>query len=731
MNKQPDTNTSIPASDPALDESWIALLRDLSRSINLATYDIDEALLKLMNHLVAESAIDAVALWIPEKDSPFISIRTSLNLSERYVRYFNNTDKIRIGQGIVGKVIASKKTHEISRIQEYDRYGTKRWEEVVVEEGVHSIIAAPMFVGESIVGSFNVYYKSDHEYTTEEKLFVETLANHIAVILKNFENYQSIETDREKLSAHINQLVSIQDVVQQINLHIVRSVTESLAFLHQYLELYFKCKAVQVYLFNDEDETLSHLASYKVSDAFIETSRLTPPVPAENALVAKALTGNNPVFSERVFTDEGLSKQFRTLLSQDGNVALALVPLTVQDRVVGLLAVYYGHVHSFSEEEESVLSTLSQFIAISIENNKIFQSLTEEKQKTSSIVYSLHDGLIVFDLDGTIIEVNPKCEEIFDLKKDELIGKNPSLIKSKDPRYINLKHVADVYIDEHKFKEIELHDPNHYMLKVSQVPLVTDHVKIGSVIIIRDITREHAVEKLKTSFVSTASHQLRTPLTGIRWGLEELTNSTDLSDKQVGLVQRIANNVNGIIDLINGLLDVSRIEEGKLIYSFSLYDPEKVIAEMLDSVRINADKNDISVEFKKLKKEIPTVCGDKDRIAIALKNLIDNAVKYSPEGETVTITLDADETNIHFEVIDNGIGIPEKSKRSLFNKFFRAENAIRKITEGSGLGLFIVKSVVEKHGGTITVNSTAGKGTTFHVSFPIEQEIVNRDTLTD
>jgi PAS domain S-box-containing protein len=157
---------------------------------------------------------------------------------------------------------------------------------------------------------------------------------------------------------------------------------------------------------------------------------------------------------------------------------------------LGVLAVYYDHLHEFSNEEISVLSAFSQFLAVSIEDIRVFQSLANEKQKTESIVFSLHDGLLVYGLDGKIIEANPRAEEILGLSRSKLLGLDPRTLDDSGPAYLNLRSIANLVIDEYGVQDVELTDESGLTLRVSHVPLQTQRrEKLGFIHLLHDISR--------------------------------------------------------------------------------------------------------------------------------------------------------------------------------------------------------------------------------------------------
>lgn len=237
------------------------------------------------------------------------------------------------------------------------------------------------------------------------------------------------------------------------------------------------------------------------------------------------------------------------------------------------------------------------------------------------------------------------------------------------------------------------------------------------------------IDQMKTEFISVASHQMRTPLSAVKWVLRMLLDGDlgQLNSQQSEMLTKGYQTNERMILLINDLLNVSRIEEGRFQYRFVHMSIEEVVESVIQELYNMIKKRSIKFVYNVKKGEIPKLNFDPQKIRLVVQNLIDNAVKFTPPGGKVTVNLKSDGEKVYFTVTDSGVGIPTTQQHRIFSKFFRADNVIRMQTDGSGLGLFIVKNVIEKHQGQIWFESTEGKGTTFTFSLPI-QVIEKQDT---
>lgn len=253
---------------------------------------------------------------------------------------------------------------------------------------------------------------------------------------------------------------------------------------------------------------------------------------------------------------------------------------------------------------------------------------------------------------------------------------------------------------------------------------MTDELRISQEALKEELERAKELDRMKTEFISIAAHQLRTPLSAVKWTLRMFIDG-DLgpidSEQKTFLMQGYQSNER-MIRLVNDLLNVARIEEGKFNYEFTLVNFEDLIEGVISETRHLIDKKKLSFTYEKPEHKLSKIRADVQKIRLVLQNLVDNAIKYTPSGGQVTISLKNVNMKLEFKIRDSGIGIPAASIDKLFTKFYRSENAVRTQTEGTGLGLFIVKNIVEKHGGKVWAESVEGKGSAFGFSLPIRQK---------
>ncbi len=340
------------------------------------------------------------------------------------------------------------------------------------------------------------------------------------------------------------------------------------------------------------------------------------------------------------------------------------------------------------------------------------------EEKILAIIDSLTDGLMVFDEKGKLSLINPTAQKIFEIGKEVL---DKSIVEFLNfPNLKNLFYFLGKEIKEIFRKELEIR--KNLILEVTSLPILKEEKKLGNLVILHDITREKIIERTKTEFVSISAHQLRTPLSEIKWILETLSKEKlgKLTEGQKEILEKAYNSNKRILALVDDLLDVVKIEEGRRLYELTLSNFEEVIQSVIESYQEKIEKKQIKFEFLVPGNKLPKIKIDTKKISLAIQNLLENAIRYTLPGGMITIALNSTEKEIEFSIEDTGIGISKNQQQNVFQKFFRGSNAVKIETEGNGLGLFIAKNIIEAHNGKIWFQSEEGKGTTFYFNLPLK-----------
>ena len=360
-----------------------------------------------------------------------------------------------------------------------------------------------------------------------------------------------------------------------------------------------------------------------------------------------------------------------------------------------------------------------------------FIGLKSERKRTVAILSNFIAPVILIDKNHVISFINPVAKDVLDLDAKAL-GRQ---IDFKDHYSMNnFKDLIDLDVTVNTIKnkdesgnvieELIIHHNDHdATYKVTTVNVNDDQQNhLETMKIFYDLTREKMIEKMKVEFISIAAHQLRTPLSAIKWAIKMVLDGDvgKLNKEQEKILFKGYISNERIIRLINDMLDVSRIEEEKFNYEFKKDNFLKVLAIAVKHIEVLAKRKKIELKINHPRK-LPLINMDQEKMLIAMKNLLENAVEYTLPGGKIKITVKREIKFIRFKIQDSGVGIPKQDQEKLFSKFFRASNVIRMQTDGSGLGLFIVKNVIQNHNGKISFSSEEGKGTEFIFTIPINK----------
>lgn len=347
-----------------------------------------------------------------------------------------------------------------------------------------------------------------------------------------------------------------------------------------------------------------------------------------------------------------------------------------------------------------------------------------ERDKTLVIIKNFADGLLLIE-SGVVVLFNPRASEFFALAESEVVGKKVDQFVGQPLG--NIFALTTQKRDKEIFRQ-EFVANDSLILEVSAVCVGGDKLCLGKLIILHDITREKAIERLKTEFVSIAAHQLRTPLSAIKWTLSMLVDGEvgPISKEQKDLLGKTYQSNERMINLVNDLLNTTRIEEGKFLAKTAKHDFVKIVNKIIIPFAEEVKREGLSFEYQKPLKATPLAEVDAEKISLAIQNILDNSLHYTKAGNIkVSLTFDKERSEFLLVVSDTGMGIAPNDQPRIFSKFFRAVSALKMETEGSGLGLFIAKNIIEAHGGKIWFESQGGKGTAFYLTLPIERKITN------
>jgi len=535
---------------------------------------------------------------------------------------------------------------------------------------------------------------------------------------------QSFEQMRIHLKARLNELSMLLDISQQVSatLDLERGVVpilkgalaETEGTVARFITLRDNGRPWQTYKIGKESGDLGKL------DGAVITALSRHPKP----LVVQDLS--------RALSRLGISSDLRSM---------AVFPVLSQGKMIAVLWVGVNQPGVFDEATINFLSTLASQAAILMENVRLFRTAEGGRQRLAAILTSTRDAILAVDADGHLLLLNPAAQHLFGIDRSA-IGKPIKALGLPEPltevlsvetmtarrmlRYQKalpraMRATVGAPTDGQPVPSVEVPLEEGRTFYASVAPIRgSEGLTLGVVAVLRDVTHFKELDEMKSEFVATVSHDLRSPLTSMRGYTTMLSMIGDLNDRQREYVQRILEGLQQMNRLVGDLLDLRRVESGVGLQREPCH-VGLILIEAVEALRSRAKARGVTLRLEPSEGS-PTVMGDRTLLRQAVSNLVDNAIKYTPSGGEVAVGLDIDVNTVTIRVSDTGIGIAAADQDRLFEKFYRIKRRETSNIQGTGLGLALVKSIVERHGGRVWVESELNKGSTFYIELPVPRE---------
>lgn len=431
-------------------------------------------------------------------------------------------------------------------------------------------------------------------------------------------------------------------------------------------------------------------------------------------LINKDKINKDQVIYLNEFVNNSLSQLNKSSLTHKINLSLST-------------EIYLKKLSELMKQNEDLISSKEELANLVNELEEQQKLLELEKAKTNAIIDSIPHGLLVASKDGNIFLVNKELENILGLALDGILGKfiynilpdihlNKELVKrdNEDSFNINATHR---YTNFFNYKSID--QKKNMILENTSNPIMLNGDILGSVFILRDTTQERATERAQKEFVSLASHQLRTPITSIKWNSEIILSNNDIAEEVKLAASDIYKEGTRMEKLVNSLLNLSRIDLGKIKFNTQEIYLDKYIQDLVKTLSSEIDSKNLVLDIDILFKN--PIKNDPIYLDIILTNILYNAIKYTNVNGAIKFKADImeDKEKVIITISDTGIGIPQSQQSQIFSRLFRADNAKNCQPDGNGLGLYVVKNLIELMNGSVWFESQENKGTTFFIELPI------------
>ena len=632
-------------------------------------------------------------------------------------------------RGVVGRAVRTGQLTLVGDVTRDPNY-------VQIVPNVRSHLSVPIVKGERALGALVLESPVRDAFDEGQAGFVSQLIEHAATAIENARLYMEAQQRISQLSD-----------LQQFGLQVVSSLHLQ-AVLDAVAESVLKSMQaddVHIFLYDEEKDELTYRAGLWASG---ERPKGMPPVRRQGLTFTVAHSGEPLVINDTLSHPLYASPERRRW----GAKAIAGFPLKHAGQVLGVFNVAYTVPHTFTDDELRVLTLLGNQAATAIANARLFQQLAEGRDRLEAVLNSVHEGILMMDLQDHIVMANPTVEELLGMPRSQLIGR-PLLDVMRDcqargGRPLNveetwqfpatLDHASGESYDEVK-DVVELASPHHRFLERVVVP-VKDWIGtlLGRVVVLRDITEEKELERMREDLSDMIVHDLRAPLAAIISGnllLQEVIAEQDTPANIASLLDIVTTSSQHMLDLVNSLLDISRMESGQLTLYAEPFDLLYLVGEVVTRLKPLSVSYDVHTEIA-IPSDLPWVWGDREKIARVFTNLLDNSIKFTPPGGRVRISAQADGPDagqasgwVICSVLDSGPGIPPEHRERIFEKFTQLSSPQSpqepgKRIRGSGIGLSFCKLAVKAHGGRIWIEEgPGGKGSDFKFTLPLANDL--------
>ncbi len=402
------------------------------------------------------------------------------------------------------------------------------------------------------------------------------------------------------------------------------------------------------------------------------------------------------------------------------------LPLILEDELIGVIYVFRRRDTAFSANDRQVLSSFADQAAIAVRNATLYQQLSEEKRRVEAIIENSADGVLILDAECRIETMNRALSQMTGWTPEQARGQpcwRVMALRDAQGRNVCEAECPLEHFQESPRPQVEgdivRADGHRTMVSITYSPLYDDEGTLVNIIgNAHDVTRFREAEEMKAMFISVISHELKTPVALIKGYASTLQREDAQWDEKtvrdsLAIIEEESDRLDG---LINNLLQASRIQAGTLKMELNDVLIPKLAAKAVERFRVQAPSHELLLDFAA---DFPPLLADEERLQQVFYNLISNAIKYSPQGGTIRVGGRVRGDFVELFVSDQGQGIPLDRQSRLFEPFYRVDSGLGRRTQGVGLGLFLVKAIVEGHGGHVWVQSAPGKGSTFYFTLPL------------
>jgi len=698
------------------DRTRLGALYEVSRRL-ASVHDVDGVLNTVVNEAARLLGLEAAGIRLLEGDELVIAAMTAA-AAELVTR-----PRLPIGQSMSGRVVQSAEPIIVEDL-ETETVQDPAQKEAALRVGYRAYLGVPLQTAGRVVGVLSVWARAARTFASDDVALLAAFADQAAVAFEEARLYaQTKEREREATNlARVTALLASSLDLDRVMDRITSSAAELLGS---------DTAAVWRY-----DEARDGLVAYRAVGMSLNSLAHVFVSPGQG-LAGRVLKDRQPrwtrTLTEDVQAEVPSAVDTATSLRLQSAVA---APIVSGAETFGVLVVYRRETVDFTPREVTLLSTLADHAAIAVRNARLYSETRQREDENAQLYAEAHtqrerlgrifdatsDGIMFVTQHGRIEATNRQSGDLLGVESDTLIGRDllelmRERLQTTGAREGLTPALRAVFTDPAGgAHDVRLPRLKRVLYAMAQPTSGADGTAMGMTITLHDVTRDREVSQMKTDFVSFVTHQLRTPLSGIKWMLE-LVADAEVPTELRSYIADARDASERLINLVNDLLDISRLERGRLEIRPQPTDlgtlTSSVVEEVAGLVRERGHQLSVTGSGAST-----IVTADPQLLRQVVLNLTSNAIKYTPPSGKIAIRITQSDDHVRWEIEDNGIGVPRESQRRLFEKFYRADNVFAIETEGTGLGLYLVRLILEQFEGRIWCESEEGQGATFIFTLP-------------
>ena len=595
----------------------------------------------------------------------------------------------------VGRVFRSG---EATRQAMFGREGIK----IETDFLARAILYVPLRLEGKVTG---VLAASNHDapraFSERDELLLMALSDFAAISMRNARAYEASE---EALGVHMEELHTM--------LRITRTITSSLNLdevseltIHE-VHASWDIEASSIWLLDEARQNLRVLVNVGTSFEILSRFRVE---------VGDGIVGHVVKTGEALYTNDVANHplHFREIDQHTGfqTRSILCVPLVFNQEIIGALQLLNKRNDEFSLEDVQWASSIATAVAIAVTNARLFAEAASRQQLLEATLERNGNPIFITDMEGRLLLSNQQARERFGLSEGAIGRPAGEVVSHAELAAILGQRLHDRAVAQRQ--ELEMEDGSVWLSTMAPIP------DYGHIMVLQDITYLKELDVAKSNFVATVSHDLRAPLNSISGFATNLGLVGTLNEQQAEFVERIVQSSQRMMDLVSALLDLARVDS-RLEQVREACDAAKLVHSVLTDLQGQALTRKVELALEETPTETEPIYCDPTQLRQAVSNLVDNAIKYSDEGQTVRVALSNNKEHVLISVTDEGPGIPAKDIAHIFDKFYQVKGSHQR--NGAGLGLTLVRSIAEAHGGWVSVESEQGQGSTFTLQLPAGEQ---------